>query len=212
MEKNRILVLSPHADDAELGCGGSMQRFIEEKAQLHLAIFSVCEDSLLRGMPEDTLENEAKAAAKQMKLSKGKVIIFKNKVRSFPAIRQSILDSLIDLRKEINPSIVVMPSLNDYHQDHQVLANEAIRAFKMKASIISYELPWNHINFQTQLFVKLEKRHVESKYKVLQNYKSQLKLGRNYFTKDFIVGLANVRGTQCNAAYAEAFEVVKWMI
>ena len=58
----------------------------------------------------------------------------------------------------------------------------------------------------------LDERHVESKWKALEAYESQLELQRSYFSRDFVFGLAKVRGTQVREAYAEAFEVmrVKW--
>ncbi len=212
MDAQKVLVLSPHTDDAELGSGGTMTRFIEDGREVHLAIFSICEDSLPEGMPKDTLEKEAISAAKSTGIKNDNLRMFKNKVRSFPQIRQSILDSIIEMRDDICPDLVIMPSLNDHHQDHQVLANEALRAFKTSSSIISYELPWNHVDFHTQLFVKLKKEHIKAKHETLKVYKSQLEIGRKYFSKEFIYGLASVRGTQCNSNYAEAFEVVRWRI
>jgi N-acetylglucosamine malate deacetylase 1 len=212
MTMERILVLSPHADDAELGCGGSIIKFIECEREVYSVIFSTCEESLPKNMHKKTLEDEAKSAHKMLGLAEDRLITYDHRVRSFPAIRQEILDSLIHLKKDISPDLVILPSLNDYHQDHQVLANEAVRAFKTTASMISYELPWNHINFQTQMFVSLEKRQVELKYKILQEYKSQLVIGREYFSKEFIYGLGKVRGAQCNSEYAEAFEVIRWRV
>jgi hypothetical protein len=102
--------------------------------------------------------------------------------------------------------------LNDFHQDHQIVANEMVRAFKTSASILSYELPWNHIGFDTQLFIKLTEKHIEEKYELLRNYKSQVLKNRPYFSKEFIFGLAKTRGVQCDSKYAEAFEVIRWML
>ena len=46
--------------------------------------------------------------------------------------------------------------------------------------------------------------------KILAYQKDDILLNRNYFSKDFIMGLAKVRGVQSNSDYAEAFEVVRW--
>jgi hypothetical protein len=108
--------------------------------------------------------------------------------------------------------MVIGPSLNDFHQDHQVVANEMIRAFKTTASIICYELPWNHVTFNTQLFMALQKKHILKKCSMLEKYKSQVAKERLYFSKEFIHGLANTRGVQCDSKYAEAFEVIRWII
>ena len=42
----RILVLAPHTDDAELGAGGSMAKWLEAGVDLHVAVFSTAEESL----------------------------------------------------------------------------------------------------------------------------------------------------------------------
>ena len=42
---------------------------------------------------------------------------------------------------------------------------------------------------------------------VLNNYKTQLSLKRNYFSEEAIKGLACIRGAQSNTNYAESFEV-----
>lgn len=208
----RILILSPHTDDAELGCGGSISKFVEEKHEILWVVFSTAEESLPKGLPKDTLKKEFLSIMKEFGLKEKNHKIFNFKVRHLHEKRQHILEELIKMRNDFNPDLVMIPSLNDYHQDHQVVANEAVRAFKMDASIIGYELPWNHITFDTNLFIKLEKHYIEKKFKLLQKYKSQSMKKRGYFSKEYVLGLAKVRGIQCNAEYAEAFEVIRWIM
>ena len=59
-------------------------------------------------------------------------------VRIFLDYRQHILDTMIRIRDDIKPDLVIMPSLNDTHQDHNVVSNEGFRAFK-RNSILGYE-------------------------------------------------------------------------
>lgn len=212
MNAMRILILSPHADDAELGCGGSIVKFIEEGCTILWVVFSTAEESLPKDLPPDTLKKEFLGVIRDLGLKERDYKIYSFRVRHLHERRQEILEELIKMRNGFNPDLVIIPSLNDYHQDHQVVANEAVRAFKTNASIIGYELPWNHVTFDTNLFIKLNKHHIERKFKILQNYKSQFKKGRIYFSKEYILGLAKVRGTQCNAEYAEAFEVIRWIM
>ena len=39
----RILVLAPHTDDGEFGCGGSIARFASEGNEVHYVAFSAAE-------------------------------------------------------------------------------------------------------------------------------------------------------------------------
>lgn len=208
---NKVLILSPHTDDAELGCGATISKFIKEKKEIFWIVFSTAEESLPKSMDLNTLENEFLDVANDLGIKNDHLIIKHFKVRYLHEKRQEILELLVKVRKEYQPDIVIGPSLNDFHQDHTVVANEMVRAFKSNASIISYELPWNHITFNTQLFFKVSEEDIKKKIHLLSNYKSQLLKERNYFSADYIKGIAITRGIQVNSDFAEAFEVVKWI-
>jgi N-acetylglucosamine malate deacetylase 1 len=205
------LVLAPHTDDAELGCGGSIARFVESGIEVIAAAFSTAEQSLPPGSSPNRLRDEFFSATKLLGIPRGNAIVYSYPVRRLSSYRQEVLEELTNLRRNINPEVVFLPSGNDLHQDHQVLHAEGVRAFK-DVTVWGYDLPWNHVTFSTQAFVTLERRHVEAKWQALKCYESQLELKRAYFSWEFIESLARVRGAQVKAAYAEAFEVVrtKW--
>ena len=211
MNNKAIIILSPHTDDAELGCGGTIARMMWEGMDIHWFVFSTAEDSLPSGLPKGTLHKEFIEVTQKIGLPADNYKIFNYQVRNLPEHRQEILEILIGLKKEINPYLVIGPSLNDYHQDHLVIANEMIRAFKSSSSIISYELPWNHVTFSNQMFFRLDKKHIDKKIELLSSYKSQLIKNRAYFSNEFIYGLAKTRGIQIDSEYAEAFEVIRWI-
>lgn len=204
----RLLVLAPHTDDAELGCGGAIARFLEEGLDIHIAAFSTAEESLQEGLPPDTLKNEFLEATAILGINPQKRYVYDYPVRRLSYHRQEVLEDLVKLGRELSPDMVLVPSGSDVHQDHQVLYAEAVRAFK-RITLWGYELPWNHISFAAQAFVTLERRHLEQKWQALLSYKSQIDLSRSYFTQEFIEGLARVRGAQVGAEFAEAFEVVR---
>lgn len=206
----KVLFLSPHTDDVELGCGGSLAKFIEEGNEIKWAVFSTAEESLPKNFSPDTLREEFNNVLKSYGLGADDSIIFQNPVRKLSDHRQEILENMVKIRRDFEPDLVIGPSLNDYHQDHQVVANEMIRAFKTTSGIICYELPWNHVTFNSQLFVKLTKSHIDKKIEALNNYESQIFIGKEYFKKEFVYGIAKMRGVQCGSEFAEAFEVIRW--
>lgn len=208
----KVLILSPHTDDAELGCGGTIVKLLENGGEIFWVVFSTAEESLPNDLPRDTLKREYLNVMDSLRINKENCKIFNFKVRNLDSYRQEILEELVQIRNKFHPDIVIGPSLNDFHQDHQVIAHEMVRAFKTTSSIICYELPWNHITFNTQCFIKLNRAHIEKKYEVLTNYHSQIIKNRSYFSKEFIFGFAKSRGIQCNSEYAEAFEVIRWML
>lgn len=206
---NRIIIISPHTDDGEFGCGGTITRFIEEGKEVFYLAFSSAEKSVPPGMPKDILKKEVKEATALLGIKPENLILFNYEVRNFPSHRQEILEDMIKLNKKIKPELLLIPSPNDTHQDHQIIANEGFRAFK-KTPILGYEIPWNNLTFNTNCFVFFEERHLEKKIRALKSYISQL--GRDYVDEDFIRSLAKTRGVQIGTKYAEVFEVIRWVI
>ena len=202
----RILILAPHTDDGELGCGGSIAKFAAEGTEIFYAAFSDCKKSLVAGLSPDTLRNECKKATSILGIATSNLFIFDFDVRTFPAHRQEILDEMVKFNKTIQPDLVFAPAVSDVHQDHGVIHFESLRAFKY-CSLLGYELAWNNSSFNTQCFIKLSEKNIQTKLLALKAYESQSK--RNYFKEDFIKSLATVRGLQSNTKYAEAFEVYK---
>lgn len=207
----KILILAPHTDDAELGCGGTMARLLEEGVEIHVAAFSTAEESVPEGESKDTLRNEFLAAMSIMGIPRNNLHVYGFPVRRLNYYRQDVLEQLIQLKGQIDPSAVFLPSCSDLHQDHQVLNIEGLRAFKER-TVFGYELPWNHISYSANAFVTLDIRHIEKKWECLQAYRSQIKLNRPYFTREFHLGLAKIRGVQVKSEYAESFEIQRLRI
>lgn len=205
-KSNKILVLAPHTDDGELGCGGTIAKLIKEGKDVYYIAFSLCRNSLPEGLDPDTLEIEVKAATQKLGLKPENLILFDYDVRKFDSRRQDILEDLVKINKEIKPDLVFAPSSNDIHQDHLVISQEALRAFK-KTSLLGYEMPWNNVTFQTVCFSILEESDIGKKIEALHAYKSQNH--RDYLNENFIKSLATTRGVQIGVQYAEAFEVVR---
>lgn len=205
-------MLAPHTDDVELGCGGTIARFLEEgEAEIFVSVFSTAGDSVPKGFPSTALRSEFYEAMRILGVKRANLTVDDYSVRKLSYSRQEILEQLVRLRKSVDPDVVFLPSGQDLHQDHQTVYNEGVRAFK-EITMWGYELPWNTITFPTRGFVTLDERHIEKKWKALQAYKTQLALGRPYFSLDYIKGIATVRGLQVKSKYAEAFDVIreKW--
>jgi LmbE family N-acetylglucosaminyl deacetylase len=202
----RALVLAPHTDDGEFGCGGTMARLVEAGVEVRYVAFSIATKSLPDGFPPDTLAREVRGATAEMGIPESQLTLHDFEVRTFPDRRQDILEILIGLWEERPPDAVLMPSLRDIHQDHQVVAAEGLRAFK-RTTVLGYEIPWNNFNFDHQAYVGLEQRHVERKVAALACYESQQH--RNYANPEYVWNLARTHGINVNREYAEVFEVYR---
>ncbi|MCK4233153.1 PIG-L family deacetylase [candidate division WOR-3 bacterium] len=205
----RILIMAPHTDDGEFGCGGSIARFIEEEKTIFYAAFSSAEVSVPPEFPSDSLVKEVKRAINVIGIKEENLIILDFEVRKFPEQRQEILDMMLKLKEEIKPDTIFLPSPNDTHQDHRTVYEEGFRAFK-DTTMFGYELPWNNLTFNTEAFVLLREEHIDKKIAAISEYTSQK--DRLYSKPDFIKGLAKTRGVQIGTNFAEAFEVVRWVL
>lgn len=204
----KCLVLAPHTDDGELGCGGTIARLIEGDVEVYYVAFSSCQESVPEGFDRNVLQEECHNATAVLGVSVERLNIEGFSVRRFPESRQEILQRMIELRKSIKPELILLPTQWDIHQDHRVIYEEGVRAFKF-SSILGYELPWNTMEFSAPLFVKLSKEHLDKKILSIQEYKSQ---SHRPYSGDAMISLAKVRGLQSSNEYAEAFQVIRLML
>jgi len=205
----RALVLAPHTDDGEFGCGGTIARLVEAGADVHYMAFSTASRSLPAGFPEDTLLHEVRAATAELGITRDRLTVHDFEVRTFPTVRQEILEILVDTNSSLQPDIVLMPSLGDIHQDHETIAREGMRAFK-RTTLLGYEIPWNCFQFRQQAYVGLEQHHVDRKVAALHRYESQQH--RNYANEEYIRNVARTRGIESGRELAEVFEVYRWIL
>ena len=204
----RVLALSPHTDDVELGCGGTLARWTEEGSAVFTAAFSTAESSLPPGSAQGRLKDECDLALDELGVPREHRHVYDLPVRHFGAHRQEVLDHMIRLAREVDPDVVLVPSGADLHQDHSVVHAESLRAFR-HLTLLGYEATWNTIAFPAQAFVVLDEQHVRRKWAALCRYESQVELARPYFSEEYIRGLATVRGVQVKARFAEAFEAIR---
>jgi len=205
----RVLVLAPHTDDGEFGCGGTMARLVEAGAEVRYVAFSIATKSLPEGFPPDTLAREVREATTELGVPPEHLTVHDFDVRTFPDRRQEILELLIPLWDEWRPDAVLQPSLHDIHQDHQVIAAEGLRAFK-RTTILGYQIPWNNFDFAYQAYFTLDRTHVERKVAALARYASQQH--RNYADAEYIWNLARTNGINVGREYAEVFQVYRVVV
>lgn len=203
----RVLALSPHPDDIELGAAGFLQRLLAVEAEVSVLRFTDCRsvavgDRIGTRYSEGVLGREARDASDALGIRHNDWADFY--VRSFRERRAELLQRLYDMPR---PDLVICPSSYDLHQDHQVVHEEALRAFR-GATMLGYECPWASRGFQPSLWVSLKLEHVNGKLGALMCYESQH--DRPYFAPDFLRGWMRMRGVESGRGpFAEAFEVIR---
>lgn len=197
-----ILAISPHTDDAELGCGGSLARMVAEGHSVEvLALGTGNADS-------GATVQEYRDSMNVLGISDFYTRDYR--CRKYHERRQDILDCFVafDMQQELD--IVFVPSTANVHQDHEVVTAEALRAFR-SSSMLGYEMPWgDHKQAHFPFYITLGREELIKKCEAVACYKSQEV--RGYTDKGFLYSLATVRGVQSGkGGFAEAFEVLKWI-
>ena len=220
--KKKILILSPHADDEILGCGGLISKFSKLNYEINVLIMT----NANKGAPEIFKSKEIKMLRKEAKIANNfigsKRLFFENlpaiNLNNYPVYKISmIINKYIN---DINPEIILIPSANDIHDDHKIIfkaAKVSMRPNKKSnlKKILSYEVlsetEWNEDgkSFNPNYFVCLTKSDINNKVKAFLKYKSQVKKFPHPRSKEGIINLSRLRGSQVFTEYAEAYKVEK---
>jgi LmbE family N-acetylglucosaminyl deacetylase len=196
-----VLGISAHADDLELGAGGTINKWRSAGAVVRHVILSTHGQKVLR-------EPEIYAANEVLGIPKESVLIYDFPNRKFDEHRQAILQVLWDVLI-FKPDVVLIPSSFDTHQDHEVVHKESLRAFRNR-TLLGYEDPWNMYESGLRLSVALGEKHIGAKVRAVAEYKTQA--DRVFVDQKFLIALAMTRGMTVRKQYAENFEVIRWVL
>lgn len=200
-----ILAIGAHPDDIEVGCGGFLAKCIDSGINICTAIMSKCNNTN-PNCQINIREEEYYAATGYLRINKA--LIYDLPDTELPEHRKEIMSILTNLQEEIHPDLVLIPFLDDPHQDHSTIAHAAIRIFRRHESILQYEiLRHGSHTFTPSLFVDISD-FISKKLKALEYYRTQIDQ-KAYFDKESYKSLARTRGAQSGFDYAEGFVVYK---
>lgn len=198
-----VLCLGAHADDIEIGCGGTVLRLAAETPGLAVrwVVFS--------GDRERQAEARLSASSFLDGIADTEVRTLDFRESFFPANLAAIKEEFEAL-KDLRPDLILTHHKLDHHQDHRVVAELTWNTFRDHL-ILEYEIPkYDGDLGNPNLFVPLPSRLGQRKVEALMHhFPSQRQ--RQWFSPDTFLGLMRLRGIQCNAAegLAEAFHCPK---
>jgi LmbE family N-acetylglucosaminyl deacetylase len=218
----KVLILSPHADDEILGCGGFISKYAKQNYQINVLILTNANKGAPEIYPPEEIEKLRKEAEIANNLIGTNRLFFEDlpaiNLNNYPIYKiTNIIDKYI---KEINPEVILMPSANDIHDDHKIIfkaAKVSMRPNKKSnlKKILSYEVlsetEWNEDgkSFNPNYFVTLKKADIKKKVNAFLKYKSQVKKFPHPRSKEAIINLSRFRGSQAFEEFAEAYRIEK---
>ena len=197
----KVCFIGAHPDDIELGCGALIAR-IAGKTDIRCVTFS---DN--RKNPALThLIPEHYESMRILGVPEERVTLLDFETRRFQEHRQDILEAMIGILRQDDPDIVFVHSKSDVHQDHQVLTQEALRAFRGR-TVLGFDVIRSSYGFFPEFLVGVEEADVEKKLAALAAYKTYE--GKYYFSPDVTRATLIRNGAICEKSYAEGFDILR---
>jgi LmbE family N-acetylglucosaminyl deacetylase len=196
----RVLAIGCHADDIEIGCGGTLLTLARANPELEV------DWVVLAAQGEREAEARASAAAFMPGIAAARVEVHGFRDGFLPYVGGEVKDVFERLKGNVDPQIVFTHAGYDFHQDHRLACELTWNTFRNHL-ILEYEIPKVDGDLgRPNLFVPLTADVVEQKLTLLaQHFPSQA--GKHWFDRELFLGLMRVRGMEAVAAdrYAEAF-------
>lgn len=195
-----ILCLGAHADDIEIGCGGTLLRLISERRQVtvHWVVMS--------GSPARAREAQRSARRILARARHQAIRIERFRDGFLPYDGAAVKDVFEQLKVEVEPDLIFTHRRDDCHQDHRLIAELTWNTFR-DHTILEYEIPkYDGDLGQPNVFVPLPDAVRRRKVKHLMSaFPSQS--GKRWYSPATFDGLMRLRGIECAAVegYAEAF-------
>jgi LmbE family N-acetylglucosaminyl deacetylase len=203
----RVLAIGAHADDIEIGCGGTLLRLVAEHPKLSV------DWVVLSGLGERAGEAADSAAAFLQGAEETRVTVEQFRDGFFPYLGGVVKEYFEQLKSRVQPDLILTHRLEDRHQDHRLVAELTWNTWRDQL-VLEYEVPKYEGDLgQPNLFVPLTQDKSERKVELLRKcFPSQA--GRAWFSDDTFMALLRLRGVESNAPgrYAEAFHARKLVL
>ncbi len=210
MTSKNILAVCAHADDVDIGCGGTVARHVKSGNNVVILLmtksfYAYYDGTILRTKDEGEIEEQESANVLGAKLIN---LGFETKDVPYSGETVEAINEVID-KYEIE--VIYTHWYHDSHQDHRRTTQSVISAGRYVKSILMYEPEYpagrSYSGFHNQYYVDITDTF-EIKMEALKRHRSQIKKFGNDFL-EAVEARARHRGYEIGSKYAECFEVLR---
>jgi LmbE family N-acetylglucosaminyl deacetylase len=196
----RVLAIGCHADDIEIGCGGTLLTLVRSNPDLEV-------DWVVLAAPgERGAEARASAAAFLNGVANLRVEVHEFRDGFLPYVGAEVKDVFEKLKDRVDPQAVFTHAGYDFHQDHRLACELTWNTFRSHL-ILEYEIPKVDGDLgRPNMFMPLTAAIVEEKLALVeQHFTTQS--SKHWFDRETFLGLMRLRGMESVAPerFAEAF-------
>ena len=203
----RVLAIGCHADDVEIGCGGTILALAARRPDLEVTWLVLG----AKGARAD--EARSSAAAFLGGAAKSEIVVEGFRDGFFPYLGPALKDRFEQLKGEVSPDLIFTHVGIDLHQDHRLVSELTWNTFRDHL-ILEYEVPKYDADLAApNVYVPLSDEIVGRKVELLrEHFPSQR--DKHWFTDDLFLGLMRIRGMEAAAPtrFAEAFRCRKLVL
>jgi LmbE family N-acetylglucosaminyl deacetylase len=197
----RVLCLGAHPDDIELGCGA----LIHHIAPISEVLCVTLSDNQKNPQLKNVVDEHYKSMA-ILGISKECALLGPFTTRIFPKARQEILEYFLQLRSDFKPDIIFVHSLQDIHQDHNTMTNEALRAFR-GITVLGFDVVRSSHGFFPDFLVEVGEEDVNAKVEALSKYETYR--DKYYFDSVLTRSIMVRHGALAERPFAEGFDILR---
>lgn len=199
----RVLFLGAHPDDIELGCGGLLHHIVTRTDAKVLCV------TLSDNQKNPDLVNVRDEHIRSMSVlgvPKENVVLGPFTTRVFPDSRQEILEYFLKLRRDFQPDLIFVHSKEDIHQDHNVMTEEALRAYR-GITVLGFDVVRSSYGFFPHFIVEVTEDDVNKKIEALSQYETYR--DRYYFNAELTRSIMVRHGALAERPFAEGFDILR---
>ena len=189
----RVLAIGCHADDIEIGCGGTLLDADASRTRTSRSTGSCSRQraSAGRGAGERRRRSSRRAAT-------ARVEVHGFRDGFLPYGGREVKELFEELKGRVDPQVVLTHTRHDLHQDHRLACELTWNTFRNHL-ILEYEIPkFDGDLGRPNFFVPLSAAIVEEKVALLErHFPSQA--GKHWFDRETFLGLMRLRGMEAVA-------------
>lgn len=201
-----ILCIGAHADDIEIGCGGTILRMLAaQEVEVHWVVLGA------------TAERAAEADRSARRFLEGavdrRIIVESFPDGFFPGEWKAIKEYLHELEGKISPDLIFTHRREDAHQDHRVVSELTWSVFRDHL-IVEYEIPkydgdLGRANLLVTLTEETCRAKVDNLVEVFETQRT-----KPWFAEETFWALLRLRGVEAKSpsALAEGFYCRKMVL
>lgn len=208
--KRNILAVGAHADDVEIGCGGTVAAHVQKGDNVILLVmtessYTYYDGTVLRTVEEGETEEKGAADVLGAKLIN---LEFETKKVPYSAESVEMINKIID---DYSINTIYTHWYHDTHQDHKRTTQSVLSAGRYVKNILMYEPEYpagrSYLGFRNQYYVDISSSF-DIKMEALKYHESQIiKYGDAFLGA--VEARARHRGYEIGAKYAECYEVIR---